>query len=199
VPCALQLKCVNGAIGKWMKDGGGPEDKLMANTATELISQWIRGLELVDEGMQREVLSEESRREWQRLVPFMVGSFQIARNMVQKVTFSDQASLDQVYSSGLVLPLRFLLPFGDVAATWQLQCTLQAARLLLSQKENKTQEIADTVVDTVVPPTHFTAPSHDVRLSILQSAGALFAGEYILIRLCSQCPSSFILSVCYPS
>ena len=90
--CASQLKCVNGTIGKWMQEGRGPEDKLMANTATELISQWLRGLRLVDEVVQRSVLSEESRKDFQRLVPFMVMYFQIASEMIQKVTFSNQAS-----------------------------------------------------------------------------------------------------------
>jgi len=158
-----------------MQEGRGPEDKLMANTATELISQWLRGLKLVDEVVQRSVLSENSRKEFQRLVPFMVMSFQIASEMIQKATFSDQASLDRVYSSGLGLPLRFLLTFGDVAATWQLKCTLQAARLLSHQMDKQTQ---DGSVAAVAPPAHLPAPSHDVWLSILHTAAALFTGGY---------------------
>jgi len=81
----LQLKSVNGAIGKWMQVGRGPEEKLMATTATEIINQWFHGLKLVDEVKQRELLSEENRKEWQRLVPFMVRSFQIARDMIQRL------------------------------------------------------------------------------------------------------------------
>ena len=167
--------CVNGTIGKWMQEGRGPEDKLMASTATEFISQWLLGLKLVDEVVQRSVLSEKSRKEFQRLVPLMVLSFQIGCEMIQKVTFSDQASLDRVYSSGLGLPLRFLLPFGDVAATWQLKCTLQATRLLSRQMDKQTQGVA---VAAIAPPAHLPAPSHDVWLSILHTAAALFTGGY---------------------
>jgi len=176
VPFPLQLKIVNGAIGTWMQDWKGPEDKLMASTATEITNQWLRGLNLAEEGVQIEVLPEESRREWQRLVPVMVMSFQIARDMVQKVTFSDQASLDRVCSSGLALPLRFLLPFGNVAATWQLKCTLHAARILCSQKESQMK----ANVAAAAAPSRFLAPSHAVHLSILQTASALFIGEDFL-------------------
>jgi len=40
-----------------MQEGRVPEDKLMANKATEFISQWLRGLRLVDEVVQRSVTS----------------------------------------------------------------------------------------------------------------------------------------------
>ena len=160
-----------------MQDGGGLENHLMATTATEVIRQWIQGLDLVDEGMQQ-VLPEESRKEWQRLVPFIVRSFQIAREMIQRVTFSDQASLDRVLSSGLALPLRFLVPFGDVAATWQLKCTLLVARL--------------AVTTAVASPLNSPAPSHDVYLSILKTAAAIFTGEDLQCSPCKH-PSSFLI------
>jgi len=161
-----------------MQDGSGSEDKLMANTATELTSRWLLGLKLVDESMQGDVpVSKESMKEWQCLVPFMVRSFQIARDMVQKVTFSDQATLDRVCLSGLALPLRFLLPFGDsdgdVTAKWRLQFTLLAARILLNQKRNQTEAI----VLAADPPIPYLTPSHAVHLSILQAAAALIIGE----------------------
>jgi len=174
-----------------MQEGRGPEDKLMANTATELISQWLRGLKLVDEVVQRSVLSEKSRKEFQRLVPFMVMSFQIASEMIQKVTFSDQAFLDRVFSSGLGLPLRFLLPFGDTVATWQLKCTLQAARLLFSQKGKQTQGRATAAG---APPAHFLAPCHNVCLSILQTAAAFYIGES---DLCVSLAKTHCFSLCF--
>jgi len=174
VPCAFQIRIANRAIGKWMQAGRGPVDKLMANTATEITGRWLQGLSLVGEGMQRGFLSEESRKEWQRLIPVMVLSFQIARDVVQRVTFSDQASLDRVFSSGLALPLRFLLPFGDAAATWRLKCTLEAVRLLFSQEGKQKQE---TVAAADAPPACFLVPSYDVRLSILQAAAPNFIGE----------------------
>ena len=164
-----------------MQHGGGPENNLMASAATEITSQWLHGLRLVDEAMQED-LPEERRKEWQQLGPVMMGSFQIASEMIQKVTFSDQASLDRVCSSGLVLPLRFLLPFGDVAATWQLKCTLQAARLLFGPQEKQAQDSAVAVAPTcsvtkAAPLVPFLAPSHDVRLTILQTAAAIFIGK----------------------
>jgi len=172
VPCAFQLRIANGAIGKWMQAGRRPEDKLMANTATEITGRWLQGLSLIDEGMQRGFLSEESKKEWQRLIPVMFLSFQIAKDMVQRVTFSDQASLDRVCSSGLALPLRFLLPHA--AVTWRLNCTFQAVRLLFSQEGKQKQ---DTVAAAGAPPARLLVPSHDVRLSILQAAAPIFIGE----------------------
>jgi hypothetical protein len=165
-----------------MQEDRGPEDKLLANTATEITGQWFLGLKLLDEGMQQG-LSEESRAEWQRLIPVIVGSFQIARELIQRVTFSDQANLDRVCSAGLALPLRFLRPFGDVAASLQLKCALQAAQLLFGQKGKQTQ---DTVAAAVASPTRFLAPSFAVHLSILQTAAANFIGEN-QYRSCYRC------------
>ena len=156
-----------------MQDGSGSEDKLMANMAAELTSRWLLGLKLVDESMQGDVpVSKESMKEWQRLVPFIFRSFQIAKDMIQKVTFSDQATLDRVCLLGLSIPLRFLHD-NSIPAAWQLQCTLQAARLLYSQKRNQTQLNSTALA----PPSRFLAPSHAVHLSILKTAAAIFTRE----------------------
>ena len=167
-----------------MQEDRGPEDKLLANTATELIGQWFLGLKLLDEGMQQlRPFRRESRAEWQRLIPVIVGSFQIARELIQRVTFSDQANLDRLCSAGLALPLRFLRPFGDVATSLQLKCALQAAQLLFGQKGKQT---LDTVAAAVASPTRFLAPSFAVHLSILQKAAANFNREN-QYRSCYRC------------
>ena len=124
---------------------------------------WFRGLELVGEGILRLGPTAGDMEEWRRLIPVMVKFFQLARAiLIQRDLFSDQASFDRMYSLGLVLPLQFLMLFGDITAKWRLKCTLQAVRLVFSQKQ-----------DTVADSTTSLAPSQDVKHDILRSVADL--------------------------
>ena len=159
----LQLKNNISIIGSSLKRG---EFVKCAVNTIPISEFWFKGLELAVQGLRASSLSAEVREEWQRLIPFIVKSFQLAKEIILKDQLLNQASLDQMYSLGLGLPLRFLMPFGDVAAKWQLKCTLQAVRLLFSQKERRKQ--CDMIAE--VPNLQFLVPSQDVELDILQSA-----------------------------
>ena len=119
---------------------------------------WFQGLKLADQGMHSN-LTAEGREEWQRLIPVMVKSFQMAREIIQRDIMPNEASLNMMLSFGLMLPLRFLLPFGDVAARWRLKCMLQAVRLLSSLNDRQKQSCGTEV--------HFLAPTKDVELDVL--------------------------------
>ena len=123
---------------------------------------------------------EADLKEWQRLIPVMVKSFQLAREIIHKNLFSDQYFIDGIYSFGLGIPLQFLRPFGDVAAKWRLRCTLQAARLLSMLRERPIQHsnVAAEVPLNVsapaeVPRVNFLSPSKHVEIGILQAVAVL--------------------------
>ena len=125
---------------------------------------WFQGLMLADHGLHSD-LTAEGREEWQRLIPVMVKSFQMVREIIQRDMFPDEASLNTLFSFGLMLPLRFLLPFGDVSAKWRLKCTLQAVRLVFSLKDRQKQSCGTEA--------NFLAPSKDVEFDVLRLAFAL--------------------------
>ena len=89
----------------------------------------------------------------------MVKSFQMARNIIQRDVFPDEASLFLMLCYGLMQPLRFLLPFGDVAARWRLKCTLLAVRLIYSLKDRQKQSCGTEA--------HFLATIKEAELNII--------------------------------
>jgi len=149
---------------------------LVASSTTVVTKRWLLGLGLVSKGLlecDTSLKIHAIKMKWQPLLPVMVRSFQLAREMILKVTFSDQSALDSVNTSGLAAPLTFLKLFSDVAATWHLRCALQAVQLLFSQRERQRQYSATADI----PPAHFLAPSSDRHLIVIKSTAFVYSGE----------------------
>ena len=71
---------------------------------------------------------------WQPLVPLLIRSFQLARDILLDLPHCDHAALkEQLYTKGLRVPLGLLICFGGAAAgqVWRLRCGLEAMRLAL--------------------------------------------------------------------
>ena len=176
---ALQLKSFTFALGSNLKSGN---DKVIYKLCIDDL--WYKWVEFASTEMfsrfKVEGSAAEGMEEWQRLIPFMVKSFQLARELIHKNLLSDQDSLDQICSFGIFIPLQFLLPFGDVAAKWRLRCTLQAARLLsmLRKRQIQSSNVAAEVPFNIsapaqVPNVSFLSPSKHVEISILQAVAVL--------------------------
>ena len=71
---------------------------------------------------------------WQPLVPLLIRSFQLARDILLDLPLSDHVALkEDLYIKGLRATLGLLLRFGGHAAgqVWRFRCGLEAMRLAL--------------------------------------------------------------------
>ena len=156
-------------IGSMLKNGEDVVNyKLRFGKATDSVtSLWYQGLTRADQGMKSSLIFMDTEAvEWQRLIPFMVKSFQLAGEIIQKSKFSDQISLNNVHCFGLGIPLRFLLPFGDVAAKWRLRCALQVVRLII-RRQKRLGRCFNDAEDT---PLNCTVPAKSLELDVLRTA-----------------------------
>ena len=166
-----QLKSYTHMIGSRLKNNEDVVNSELhySGRTVSVLKTWYKGLELAGMRLHPSLTAEGGAVEWQRLIPAMVKAFQLAREIIQKNIFFDQKSIDQMYAFGLLLPLRFLLPFGKVAAKWRLRCTLQLIRLLSQSKRQSQCFNAAAEVRTLKIP----APSKRTELGILRSTAAL--------------------------
>ena len=73
-------------------------------------------------------------RRWQPLVPLLIHSFQLTRDILLDLTLSDHVELmGDLYTLGLRATLGLLIRFGGHAAgqVWRFRCGLEAMRLAL--------------------------------------------------------------------
>ena len=76
-------------------------------------------------------------RRWQPLVPLLIHSFQLTRDILLDLTLSDHVELmGDLYTLGLraTLGLLFRLGGGPAGQAWRFRCGLEAIRLVLDPK-----------------------------------------------------------------
>ena len=101
---------------------------------------WIFGLEQLYMRFPANELpaeGEEDVRRWQPLVPQLISSFQLTRDILLALPLGDHVALERdLYTLGLraTLGLLFRLGGGPAGQAWRFRCGLEAIRLVLDPK-----------------------------------------------------------------
>ena len=74
-------------------------------------------------------------RRWQPLVPLLIRSFQLIRDILLALPLDDHAALiEGLYRTGLHVPMELLIHFtegGNAGQVWRFRCGLEAMKLVL--------------------------------------------------------------------